>query len=200
MAPRLLRASSGRRGLLIALSRGAAPTTGYGTGYIIGSLAIPYLITVAFAEIDRRKLRSLGYLKIPSLWWMLLAPPLVYLIVRTVYVWGEVRTGAGPLITNIVVSVASSVAVVLAFTALFAGALSNPSQQFAAGLEKGLDEKGGHFTVSCPAPLPAKIGVRFACTATDSSGTTHSIGMQITAGTNGAASYKLLSVTPKIDG
>ena len=187
--------------LVIALSRGIVPTTPYGLGALFGSLAIPYLITLVFAEIDRRKLRSLGYLKIPSLWWMLLSPPLVYLIVRTVYVFGEVRKGAAPLVTYIVVSVASSVVLSLTITALFAGSFAtNPSQLFASSLQKGLDGKGGHFTVSCPPTIPTSIGSTFTCTAVDSTGTSHVLSIQVVLGTDGKPSVKLQSVTPPISG
>jgi hypothetical protein len=186
--------------LLIALSRGALPTTPYGLGAILGSLAVPYLITLVFAEVDRRKLRSLGYVKIPSLWWMLLSPPLVYLIVRTVYVWGEVRKGAAPLVTYIVVSVVSGIGVSLAVSLLFAASLTNTSQQFASSLQTGLNEKGGHFTVSCPAIIPTTIGSTFSCTAVDSTGTSHVLSIQVVTGADGKPGVKLQSVTPPISG
>jgi hypothetical protein len=51
---------------------------------IIGGIAAVVLIAVAvvFADHDRRELRERGYEPAPSLAWMLLLPPIGYLIAR----------------------------------------------------------------------------------------------------------------------
>jgi hypothetical protein len=182
-------------------STGASIATPYGTGVVLGSSAIAFLISLFFAEADRRKLRALGYLKVPSLWWMLLAPPLVYLIVRTVVVWGEVRKGIAPLITFLVVNLVGGVAAGFLLVLLLPGALGiGASTEFASSLQTGLDQKGGHFTVTCPPSLPTTINSTFTCTAVDSKGTSHSLSIEVIQGADGQPTVKLLSVIPAITG
>jgi hypothetical protein len=176
-------------------------TTAYGAGQLAGSTVIVFFVSLFFAEADRRKLRSLGYLKVPSLWWMLLSPPLAYLIVRTVVVWGEVRRGLAPLITYLIVTIGGSVLASIAVVLLLPGAFGlNSSAEFAASLQTGLNEKGGHFTVTCPASIPTTIGAAFSCTAIDSAGTSHTLTIQVITGSDGKPGVKLVSVTPPIAG
>jgi hypothetical protein len=188
--------------VLIALHvSGTSLTTAYGSGAVIGASAVAFFITVLFAEADRRKLRSLGYLTITSLWWMLLAPPLVYLILRTVRVWGEVRHGIAPLIAYFVINVVSGAGVAV-FIALALPGLAglNTGSQFASSLQTGLDEKGGHFTVTCPQVLPTTTFSTFSCTAVDASNVPHVLKIQIVPDTAGKPTAKLESVTPAITG
>ncbi len=186
---------------------GFAFTSSYNLGGYLGVGAVVYLITLFFAEADRRRLKSLGYLRVPSLWWMLLVPPLIYLILRTVAVWGEVRRGLAPLITYVVVNVVSGILLSVAFAVLFSGALhagstgSAYATEFTAGIEKGLDQHGGNYTVVCPTTIPSIVGARFSCTATDAAtGTAHTLNIQVVEGSDGKPAVKLLSVTPPISG
>ena len=176
-------------------------TTAYGVGQLAGSSAIVFLISLLFAEADRRRLRSLGFLKVPSLWWMLLSPPLAYLIVRTVVVWGEVRRGLAPLITYLVVSIGGSVLASVAVVLFLPGAFGlTTSAEFASSLQTGLNEKGGHYTVTCPSSIPTTIGATFSCRAVDSAGTSHTLTIQVITGSDGKPGFKLVSVTPPITG
>lgn len=164
------------------------------------------LLNVLFAVLDRRKLQSFGYLRPASVWWILLAPPLAYLIVRGIAVSREVRHGFGPLIAYIITSVGvvllvgigSAVAIPL-YIANNGGAGSAYATQFTADLQKGLDEDGGHYSVACPPTIPTTIGAQFSCTATDTAtNTAHKLNIEIIKGTNGEPDTKLLSVDPPI--
>jgi Protein of unknown function (DUF2510) len=164
-----------------------------------------FLLQVLFAVMDRRKLQSFGYLQRASVWWVLLTP-LAYLIARGIAVSREVRHGFGPLIAYIItvfgivllgVGVAVAIPVFLGSQA----AASNAAYevQFVAGLEKGLDENGGHYTVNCPPIIPTTINAQFSCTATDTStSTAHTLNMQIVQSVDGKLTPKLLSVDPPI--
>jgi hypothetical protein len=194
------------------LMTGFAITSAYDFGGYLGGYAVVFLLTLLFAEADRRKLRSLGYLKIPSLWWMLLAPPLIYLILRTVSVWGEVRKGIAPLITYFVVNVACGILISVGVVLLLPGMAAlgtaglgtaglGTSTQFAVGIAKGLDENGGNYAVVCPRAIPNVIGSVFSCRATNrSNNVAHTMEIQVVEGTNGRPTVKLLSVTPPITG
>jgi Protein of unknown function (DUF2510) len=171
------------------------------------SLWIPvalFVLQVLFTLMDRRKLRSFGYLRLASFWWILLLPPLVYLIMRAVVISREVRHGFAPLVTYLVtigavvlLGIGTAIAIP-AFMNQRTGSLA--STQFASSLQTGLDEKGGHFTVTCPPSIPTSIGSTFTCTAVDSAGTSHSLDIQVITGTDGKPGVKLLSVTPPITG
>jgi Protein of unknown function (DUF2510) len=163
-----------------------------------------FLLNVLFAVMDRRKLRSFGYLHTASIWWILLAP-LAYLIVRGVAVSREVRHGFGPLIAYVVttvvivlLSIGTAVAIPL-YIANNGGAGTASAAQFTADLQKGLDENGGHYAVICPTTIPTTIGAQFSCTATDTAtNTAHKLNIEIIKGTNGEPDTKLLSVDPPI--
>lgn len=170
------------------------------------SLWIPtalWILQVLFVLMDRRKLRSFGYLRTATVWWILLLPPLLYLIMRGVAVSREVRHGFAPLITYLVswavvvlLGITSAI-LIPAFLAQRAGG-SLASSQFASSLETGLNEKGGHYTVTCPPSLPTNVGSTFTCTAIDATGSAHSLDISIVQGTDGKPTAKLLSVTPPI--
>lgn len=164
-----------------------------------------FLLQVLFAVMDRRKLQNFGYLQPASVWWILLTP-LGYLIARGVAMSREVRHGFGPLIAYIVTGVAigllgAGVAVAIPVFLGSQAAASNASYevQFIAGLEKGLDEHGGHYTVNCPPAIPTTINAQFSCTATDTStNVAHTLKMEIVQGADGKLAPKLLSVDPPI--
>ena len=50
----------------------------------IGIQVALWVLMILFAFMDRRKLISYGYLRPARVWWILLVPPLVYLIMRGV--------------------------------------------------------------------------------------------------------------------
>ena len=186
---------------IVIATSGTSITSPYGVGRYLGASAVVFLVTLFFAEADRRKLRSLGYLAVPSLWWMLLAPPLVYLIVRTVRVWREVRKGVAPLVTYLVVNLASGILVGVLIAILLPGALgASSSAAFTSSLQTGLNQDGGHYTVTCPPSLSTAVGSDFTCTAVDASGVSHALSITIVRGTDGQPTAKLLSVSPPISG
>jgi hypothetical protein len=185
--------------LIVFATAGTSITTPFGAGRYFGAAAVVFLVIVLFAEADRRKLRSLGYLSVPSLWWMLLAAPLAYLIVRTVKVYGEVRRGIAPLITYFVVNVVSGILVGVAIAVLLPGVLgATSSAAFASSLQTGLNQNGGHYTVTCPPTLSITVGANFTCTAIDVSGVSHELSITIVRGADGQPTAKLLSVVPPI--
>ena len=173
----------------------------------VASLWIPaalFILQVLFTLMDRRKLRSLGYLHRASFWWILLLPPLVYLIMRGVAISREVRHGFAPLITYLV-TVGAVILLGIGSAIAIPALLNQPggssaSAQFASSLQTGLNEKGGHFTVTCPSSIPTSIGSTFTCTAVDAAGTSHSLRIQVITGADGKPGVKLLSVTPPITG
>jgi hypothetical protein len=186
--------------LVVIGTSGTSITSAYSAGRFLGVGAVVFLVNVLFAEADRRKLRSLGYLSIPSLWWMLLSP-LVYLIVRTVKVWGEVRKGIAPLVTYFVVNVVSGLLVSVLIVVVLPGALGvTSSAAFTSSLQTGLNHNGGHYTVTCPPTLSVTVGANFTCTAVDGSGVSHALSITIVRGADGQPTAKLLSVTPPIAG
>jgi Protein of unknown function (DUF2510) len=194
----------------------AAGTTKSSSTEISVAVGIPlvfWILLFLFASADRRRLRSLGYQNTASIWWMFLAPPLVYLIVRTVVLWREVRHGIAPLITYLALSIASVVVVFIASAVLLpafivehggtASFTSSPtsSSEFAASLKTGLDEKGGDYVVTCPSTISQVIGSQFSCTAVDvATNISHTLTIKVVQGTDGKPSVKLVSVTPPISG
>lgn len=96
---------------LFVVDRGTIASTGVQAAVQALILAIAliglgvFFLNVLFAVMDRRKLQSFGYLQPASVWWILLAPPLAYLIVRGIAVSREARHGFGPLIAYIITTV-----------------------------------------------------------------------------------------------
>jgi Protein of unknown function (DUF2510) len=152
-------------------STGVLPTTQTLT-LATGAIEIGvFLLSVLLAVMDRRKLQSFGYLQLASVWWILLAPPLAYLIVRGIAVSREVRHGFGPLVAYIITTavvvllgVGTAVAIPV-YLASHEGAGSWSGTDFAADLQKGLDHNGGNYTVVCPRPFrrgsrPGSVALR----------------------------------------
>ncbi|MCU1441061.1 MAG: hypothetical protein JWP85_2058 [Rhodoglobus sp.] len=98
---------------------------GIGMGFSPNSLFVPFaalgiivLLTVSLVVRDRRRLQELGHDRPASTWWILLAPPLAYLIARTVSTHRNNGKGAGPLVlfaVNSMLVVVASFAVSLLF-------------------------------------------------------------------------------------
>ena len=76
----------------------------------LAALGIIVLLTVSLIVRDRRRLQELGHNRPASTWWILLAPPLAYLIARTVSTHRNNGKGAGPLVLYAVNSVLMVVA------------------------------------------------------------------------------------------
>jgi len=192
--------------VLLLLGKGvtAAPFDSTSAANVsVGALIIlGGVLLIVFAVLDNRKLNSLGYLQRAGWGWIFLTP-LVYLIIRTVRIFGQTRRGIAPLIFHIIVGIVGFVAylvvvAVVAVAAQHGGALGT-SSAFSAGLVKGLDENGGNYTVSCPTVIPSVVGDKFSCTATDvSTKTPHVLNIEVVTGTDGKPTVKLLSVDPPI--
>lgn len=167
-----------------------------------------WALLLLFAVMDRRKLLSFGYLHPARVWWILLFPPLVYLIMRGVAISREVRHGFGPLITYLVSTlgiVLLSVATAIVIPAVLAGHLgaagSASGATFASSLQKGINEKGVDYTVKCPTTIPDTVGSQFSCTAIPApAGQVHTLNIEVVRGADGQPTAKLLSVTPPIAG
>jgi hypothetical protein len=193
-------------GVAITAPQGSAAHNTYLAGSVAVEIAL-WVLMLLFAVMDRRKLRSLGYLRTASIWWILVLPftPLVYLIMRGVAVSREVGRGFGPLIAYIVsylviilLAVLTAIAIPVYLAQQTGGTVA--SSQFAAGIQKGLDENGAQYTVTCPPSIPTTVGSTFTCTAVESSGPSHSLNIGIVQGTDGKPTPKLLSVSPPIAG
>lgn len=63
---------------------------------------IMLLTTISLAQRDKRRLAELGHERPASVWWVLLAPPLGYLIARTVAVHRNSGKGMAPLMMHLV--------------------------------------------------------------------------------------------------
>ena len=167
-----------------------------------------WVLMVLFALMDRRKLISYGYLRPARVWWLLLLPPLLYLIMRGVAISREVRHGFGPLIAYLATAVGIVLLGVISavvLPALLAGrGLATGSEAgvtFAASLQRGLNANGGHYVVTCPPTIPDTVGGSFSCTAIPSgSGEVHTLNIEVVQGANGLPTAKLLSVNPPITG
>jgi len=139
--------------------------------YIAGIVAVIGVLGLASAQFDRNALAKRGYFDLASPFWVLLMPPLVYLIVRATRLHGQGR-GAG---LAIVLSVLSSVAASALLTFTLMSAVTAPTAARVAhiqsSIEAGLAAKNVTATVSCPNVTSLAQGSTFICTATTSSAT-----------------------------
>jgi hypothetical protein len=198
--------------VVFAVVDASAISAPFGSGannlLLSGTVAVQiglWVLLLLFAAMDRRKLRSLGYLRTASIWWILVIPftPLLYLVMRGIAVSREVGRGFGPLVAYIVsyvVIVLLGVGAAVAIPLYLAQEGGVSSAAFAAGIQKGLDGSGAQFTVTCPPSIPTTIGQSFTCTAVDAAGTSHALKISIVAGADGKPAPKLLSVSPPIAG
>jgi hypothetical protein len=173
---------------------------------------ITWILLIIAGARDNARLRQLGYLHFTSPAWLLLFPPLVYLIIRTVRVRRESGRGAAPLVFYLVSGgalfvVAVIVVAVIASVVGFGGAglattNSANASSLASGIADGLDKSGGDYTVTCtPFAKPTTTPVDVTCTAIDRSSTvSHQLMIEVdppaTAG--GQPTVRLLSVNPPI--
>jgi hypothetical protein len=178
----------------------------------LGGAVIAILLLLFAASRDRSRLRSLGYLQLTSPWWVLLAAPLVYLIIRTIRVRRESGRGLAPLVfflvsyVGIIVLAIVAAIAIPAFLASRVAADSTVSKianatSLASGITSGMDKNGGNYSVSCtPFAEPKTKPIDVTCVAVDiASNVSHTLQIEVDPGVNGAPpSEKLLSVTPPI--
>ena len=123
------------------------------------------LIGLAAAQIDRNALARRGYFDLASPFWVLLVPPLVYLIVRALRLRGQGR-GAGPAIG---LWALSYVAANILIGVISVAWLSAPTPQKVAFVESTIQQqlatKHITATVKCPAVTSFAPGSTFDCTA-----------------------------------
>ena len=129
------------------------------------------LVGLASAQIDRSALARRGYFDLASPFWVLLIPPLIYLIVRALRLRGQGK-GAGAAIGLWVLSYAGAYA--LAILVAF-GWMSAVTPQRVAYVETTLQQELAaqqHVTatVSCPAVTSFAPGSTFTCTVTTQQG------------------------------
>jgi hypothetical protein len=139
--------------------------------YLAGAVAVIGLLSLASAQFDRNALAKRGYFDLASPYWVLLMPPLVYLIVRATRLRGQGRGGA----LAIILSVLSSSAAVglVAFTLMSVYTAPTPARvaHIQSSIEAGLAAKNVTATVSCPSVTSLAQGSTFVCTATTATAT-----------------------------
>ena len=128
------------------------------------------LLGLASAQIDRNALARRGYFDLASPFWVLLIPPLIYLIVRALRLRGQGR-GAGPAIGLWVLSYVASYALI---GIISVGWLSAPTPERVAFVETTMQQqlaaKNIPATVNCPAVTTFAPGATFDCTVTPQQG------------------------------
>ena len=172
---------------------------------------IAWVLMVVAAAGDNASLKRHGYLRPTSVLWILLVPPLVYLIIRTVRVRSESGRGAAPLVFYIVSTVAIYAIAIVASIALAGslagGGILNPATNaanatsLASGITTGLERNGGSYSVTCTSfAKPISQPVNVSCAAIDlATKQSHTLIINIEPGVAGAdPTVKLLSVTPPI--
>lgn len=123
------------------------------------------LIGLASAQFDRNALARRGYFDLASPFWVLLIPPLVYLIVRALRLRGQGK-GAGAAIGLLLLS---SVAANVLIGLVSVGWLSAPTPERVAYVETTMQQqlaaKQITAKVTCPAVTSFSPGATFDCTA-----------------------------------
>jgi hypothetical protein len=157
-------------------------------------------LMIVFAVRDHTRLTEYGYVFRANPWLVLLIPPLLYLIVRTVRVHREVGRGGAPLWTYLATSVAVGMLTVVGAVALIPLIVAQhdraESAVVSAQLQNELINQGISATVSCPPSISPALGTDFTCTALDSSQVSHSIGLRISTGPDGKPALVIVSVAP----
>ena len=173
-------------------------TTGSTIALVCVQIVIVFL-RVILAYVDRNTLRLWGFSNPASPWWMLLWPPLLYLIVRTSRVRREVRRGGAPLWTYLATLVVIVLLAVVAVPVFVVQQEAAARTTFVASLTRGLDSRGANYAVSCPPDFSFAIGSHFTCTVQDAtSQVAHTLAIEVVAGPDGKPTVKLDSVTPPI--
>jgi len=183
----------------------------WGVGVVVG--IVVWLLMLLAAARDQARLRRFGYLKPTSILWILLLPPLVYLIIRTVRIRSEASRGQAPLVfylasyvSIVVISIVAAVAIptFLAAHSGLTGSATNAANatNLAVGIKSGLQGNStATYSVTCtPFAAPKTNPIDVSCTAVETAtNSTHVLDIEVEPGeTGGQPSFKLVSVTPPI--
>jgi len=138
--------------------------------WLLFAIVAIFVVGLASAQLDRSALARRGYFDLASPFWVLLIPPLIYLIVRALRLRGQGR-GAGAAIGLWVLSYAAG-SVLLSLISV--GWLSTPTPERVAAVESTIQQqlatKNITAKVSCPAVTSFSPGTSFDCTITPQQG------------------------------
>ncbi|WP_104163605.1 DUF2510 domain-containing protein [Cryobacterium sp. N22] len=151
----------------------------------LGALALPFLLTLAAAQRDVKRLRSWRHRTVAHWAWSLLGS-VAYLIARTVVLRRHAGLGSAPMW----VGLANSLLVCGATVWLVGAAATNLAGFHAAmadDLGAALEPSYGVVQVECPADLEA---LSFACNVTDAGGVTRSVWVELNAA-DGSYTYSV---------
>jgi hypothetical protein len=145
------------------------------------ALAVIALLSLAAGQFDRSSLARRGYFDLASPFWILLLPPIVYLIVRATRLHAQGRGGT----MGILLWVFGVIAALIAIVPVGIGYLSSVTPERTQAVETQVAQNfmvpGGTavpVTVSCPSIPSLMVGTQFACTAvtgTTATGTTSTV-------------------------
>jgi hypothetical protein len=142
----------------------SAPATLLSIGFPV-VITVIFVLSLAAAQFDRNALARRGYFDLASPFWILLLPPLVYLIIRATRLHGQGRGGAMAIVLWVLGWLAASVAMV----PITIGLLSTVTPQRVATVESTITQQlaaqGVTARVSCPAIPSFSPGTVFTCTA-----------------------------------
>jgi len=152
-------------GLLVLVGVGAFPNV-----YVsAAAVAVPYLVVVAMAIVDRSMLRRSGHER-PAHWaWAFLSAP-VYLIARAIGLGRSGSFGVAPLLVwaaLAMLQVASVLVVPGMLISVIPGVFSAQAEQSVAS---DASVVGATLDVHCPTPPALLIGQTFTCSATSTAG------------------------------
>lgn len=140
----------------------------------LGALMLPFLITLAAAQRDVKRLRSWRHRTVAHWAWSLLGS-LAYLIARTVVLRRHAGFGSAPLwvgTVNTLLAVGAAVALVVAALASLTGIQAVMANE----LTNTLAPTYGPVQVECPRTAES---LSFACTMTDAGGATRSVWVEL---------------------
>ncbi len=137
--------------------------------------------TILFAALDRRRLRTLGHDRRPSVLWAILLGPVAYFLARIVALRDSGRRAAAPLVGYILALVLVGVG---AGVAVGAGAASLTGISAIGGIESSLEsslaEQGMPYAVMCPSGIELVQGAVMTCEARDDIGVAALVEVTIT--------------------
>jgi len=139
--------------------------------YVVGIVAVIGLLALASAQIDRNGLAKRGYFDLASPFWILLLPPLVYLIVRATRLRGQGRGAPLAIVLSLLSGIAGSAIITFALMTTYAAPTAARVGHIQSSIEAGLAAKNVTATVSCPNVPSLVPGTTFVCTATTAGAT-----------------------------
>lgn len=148
--------------------------------------------TILFAALDRRRLRTLGHDRRPSVLWAIFLGPVAYFLARIVALRDSGRRPAAPLVGYIAALVLVGVG---AGVAVGAGAATlttvSPIVGIESSLEASLAQQGMPYAVLCPSGIELAQGAVMTCEARDDLGVAALVEVTITDPA-GAFSYRVV--------